>query len=33
MSYRDIASHVAEMYGLSVSNATLSAVTDKCIPA
>jgi putative transposase len=32
MSYQDIASHVAEMYGLSVSNATISAVTDKLIP-
>lgn len=32
MSYQDIASHVADMYGLSVSNATISAVTDKLIP-
>lgn len=32
MSYQDMASHVAEMYGLSVSNATISAVTDKLIP-
>jgi len=32
MSYQDIASHVGEMYGLSVSNATISAVTDKLIP-
>ena len=31
-SYRDIASHIAEMYGLEVSNATISAVTDKLIP-
>lgn len=32
MSYRDIATHIAEMYGLEVSNATISAVTDKLIP-
>lgn len=32
MSYQDIASHVAEMYGLDVSNATISAITDKLIP-
>jgi len=32
MSYRDIASHVTELYGLEVSNATISAVTDKLIP-
>jgi putative transposase len=32
MSYQDIAGHVADMYGLSVSNATISAVTDKLIP-
>lgn len=32
MSYQDIASHVAELYGLSVSSATISAVTDKLIP-
>ena len=32
MSYRDIASHVAELYGLAVSNATISSVTDKLIP-
>lgn len=32
MSYRDIAAHVAEMYGLEVSSATISAVTDKLIP-
>ena len=32
MSYQDIASHVAELYGLSVSNATISSVTDKLIP-
>lgn len=31
-SYRDIASHVADMYGLDISNATISAVTDKLIP-
>lgn len=32
MSYRDIAAHIAEMYALDVSNATISAVTDKLIP-
>ena len=32
MGYQDIASHVAELYGLSVSNATISSVTDKLIP-
>jgi putative transposase len=32
MGYQDIASHVADLYGLSVSNATISAVTDKLIP-
>lgn len=31
-SYQDIAAHVADMYGLSVSNATISAVTDKLLP-
>ena len=32
MSYQDMASHVAEMYGLNVSHATISAVTDKLLP-
>lgn len=32
MSYQDIACHVAELYGLDVSHATISAVTDKLIP-
>jgi len=32
MSYQDMASHVAEMYGLSISHATISAVTDKLLP-
>ncbi len=31
MSYADIATHVEEMYGISVSKATLSAITDKVI--
>ena len=31
MSYGEISEHVEEMYGISVSNATLSAVTDKII--
>ncbi|MEW8015085.1 MAG: IS256 family transposase [Candidatus Sedimenticola endophacoides] len=32
MGYQDIASHVAELYGLSLSAATLSSVIDKLIP-
>lgn len=32
MSYRDISAHIAEMYGLDVSNALISTVTDKLIP-
>lgn len=32
MSYADIGSHVAELYGLSVSNATINTITDKLIP-
>lgn len=31
MSYNDMASHLQEIYGLEISNATLSAVTDKII--
>ena len=31
MSYRDIANHVEELYGINVSTATISAVTDKII--
>lgn len=31
MSYNDIASHLKEIYGLDISNATLSTVTDKII--
>lgn len=31
MSYSDIRAHLAEMYGLSVSEATLSAITDKVL--
>lgn len=31
MSYRDIANHVADMYQISISSATISAVTDKII--
>ncbi len=33
MSYNDIAAHLKEIYGLEISNATLSAVTDKIIHA
>ena len=32
MSYLDIAGHIAEMYGLDISNAMISAITDKLIP-
>ena len=31
MSYRDIAKHVGDMYQISISSATISAVTDKII--
>ena len=31
MSYADIAGHVEEMYGISVSSATISTITDKLI--
>lgn len=31
MSYNDISAHLQEIYGLEISNATLSAVTDKII--
>jgi len=31
MSYLDIAGHIAEIYGLDVSNATISAVTDNAV--
>ena len=30
-SYRDIRSHIAEIYGMSLSNGTLNAITDKLI--
>ena len=33
MSYQDISAHLAEMYGLEVSSATLGSITDKVIPA
>lgn len=32
MSYQDISQHIKEMYALDVSNATISAITDKVIP-
>jgi transposase-like protein len=32
MSYMDISKHIADMYGLEVSTATISAITDKIIP-
>lgn len=31
MSYRDIATHVEDLYGIKVSTATISAITDKII--
>ena len=31
-SYRDIRSHIAEIYGMSLSNGTLNAITDKLLP-
>ena len=33
VSYRDIAKHIAEIYQMELSAATLSAITDKVIPA
>lgn len=32
MGYQDIRQHVAEMYGLDISNGTVSAVTDSLLP-
>ncbi|WP_133408503.1 IS256 family transposase [Parashewanella tropica] len=32
MSYRDIKTHIADLYGLELSEASLTAVTDKLIP-
>ena len=31
-SYQDIRSHIADLYGISVSNGTINAVTDRLIP-
>lgn len=33
MSYTDIQTHLAEMYGVSVSDGTINAITDRIIPA
>jgi len=33
MSYSDIQAHLAEMYGLSVSDGAINAITDRIIPA
>ena len=33
MSYSDIQSHLSEMYGLDISDGTISAITDRIIPA
>jgi len=32
MSYQDISQHIHEMYGIDVSNATISGITDRVIP-
>ena len=32
MSYRDIRGHVEDMYGIDVSEATITSVTDRLIP-
>lgn len=32
-SYRDISSHIKDMYGIEISAATISAITDKLLPA
>jgi transposase-like protein len=32
MSYRDIKQHIDELYGVDVSTATISAITDKLLP-
>jgi transposase-like protein len=31
--YRDIAAHIKDMYGIEISTATISAITDKLLPA
>lgn len=31
-SYQDIRAHIADLYGISVSNGTLNAITDKLLP-
>jgi len=31
-SYQDIRSHIADLYGIRLSNGTLNAVTDKLLP-
>jgi transposase-like protein len=33
MSYKDIQTHLSEMYGLSISEGTLNSITDRVIPA
>jgi putative transposase len=33
MSYSDIQGHLVQMYGIDISNGTISAITDKIIPA
>lgn len=32
MSYQDVSAHLAEIYGVDVSEATISAITDKLLP-
>ncbi|MCX2833223.1 transposase, partial [Microbulbifer thermotolerans] len=31
-SYQDIRTHIAEIYGMELSNGTINAVTDKLLP-
>ena len=31
-SYQDIRAHIEDMYGMSVSNGTVNAITDKLLP-
>ena len=33
MSYESISAHLADMYGLEVSSAKITAITDKLIPS
>jgi len=33
MSYKDIQTHLSEMYGLSVSDGVINSITDRVVPA